>query len=101
MTINPGVGPVRQRSRLSGRQKSASLGVGAALVLGGLMVVHLFSGSGKQEDKAADYAGPPACRSPPRPQPPAPKQVAVSVEATPPPRPRAAGRRRSRTGANR
>ena len=58
MTINPGVGPVvRQRLRLSRRQKVGIFGVGTALVLGGLMAVHLFSGSPKQEDTRQQFAG--------------------------------------------
>ena len=58
MTVNPGVGPVvRQRLRLSRRQKVGIFGVGTALVLGGLMVVHLFSGSPKQEDTRQQFAG--------------------------------------------
>ena len=97
MTVNPGVGPVvRQRLRLSRRQKVGIFGVGTALVLGGLMVVHLFSGSPKQEDTRQQFAGtagmPFTAPAPPAPAP-APKQVSFTPSPTPvaqPPTPPAA-----------
>jgi type IV secretion system protein VirB10 len=85
MTVNPGVGPVvRQRLRLSRRQKVGIFGVGTALVLGGLMVVHLFSGSPKQEDTKQQFAGPAGMPfAAPAPPAPAPKQVAFTPSPNP------------------
>lgn len=86
MTVNPGVGPVvRQRLRLSRRQKVGIFGVGTALVLGGLMAVHLFSGSPKQEDAGQQFAGTAGMPfTAPTPLPaPAPKQVSFTPSPTP------------------
>ena len=85
MTINPGVDPVvRQRLRLSRRQKVGIFGVSTALVLGGLMVVHLFSGSPKQEDTRQQFAGTAGMPfSAPAPPAPAPKQVSFTPAPSP------------------